>query len=317
VVGQEVESLSPVESSARGGRLDFLLNLVRVDNFSQVGVAEQGSLQVVARLQEGLVSVGAEELVQVSECRLGPDDESSELAAGGELEQVQPVHVHDLNTGHISESLHQLGVLVEVNNEGSLSHSVPLVPEAPVTGPDAPAVHHLLDVLEGADSLQEGHRVLGSLVGLELVLNHQRDLGDRADSVSSGQNERHHAAGSDRRGGSVSLLLGVHSSVPPSPRSQGSEHASLPAHVAERTLATSMSTTSGHSRDTSHGSSRAPGFGTVLHTGLDENTMSLSSVSREILVNEPNNVWSDWCSEDSREGDVLLQNLVRVVDAKN
>lgn len=47
-VVQEVLSLSSVESSGSFGGLDFLLDLVRVDDLGEVGIGDHGSLERVA-----------------------------------------------------------------------------------------------------------------------------------------------------------------------------------------------------------------------------------------------------------------------------
>lgn len=43
-IGREILSLSAVELSWSFGRLNFLLDLVRVDDLSEVGVSDEGSL---------------------------------------------------------------------------------------------------------------------------------------------------------------------------------------------------------------------------------------------------------------------------------
>lgn len=50
---------------------------------------------------------------------------------------------------------------------------------------NALAVHNLLDVLESANSLKELYGILGFLVGFQLVLNDQWDLGDLGNPVAS------------------------------------------------------------------------------------------------------------------------------------
>lgn len=186
-----------------------------------------------------------------------------------------------------------------------------------MAGSDASAVDDLLDVLEGTDSFQERNSVSGPLVGLKLILDDQRDLGDSVDPMSPCEHQRNDATCSDGGGCSVSLLLDVHSSVPPPPGPERSEHAPLPAHVTESTLTASVGTASGDSWNTGHGSSCAPGLGTMLHTSLNEDTMCLSSVSSEVLVDEANNIRTDRCSEDSREWNMLLEDLVGVVNAED
>lgn len=248
---------------------------------------------------------------------MGPDNESAELSTGRELEEVESVDIDDFDSGDISEGFDQLGVLVEVDNQRALSDSVSLASEFAVASSDASAVNNFLDVLECSDSLEEGNCISSFFVGLNPVLDNKRDLRHVVDSVSSGEHQWNDATGSDGGGCSVSLLLDVHSPVPSSPGSKGCEHATLSAHVAESTLSAPVRTTSSNSGNTSHGSTGSPRGCTMLHTGVHIHTMSLSSVSCDILVYETNNVRSDRSPENCGKSDVLVQDLVGVVDVKD
>ena len=53
----------------------------------------------VITLEDGSLVEGTVDFIQESESTLGPDDESAEVTTRGELEEVQPPDVDDLNTG--------------------------------------------------------------------------------------------------------------------------------------------------------------------------------------------------------------------------
>lgn len=97
----------------------------------------------------------------------------------------------------------------------------------------------------------------------------------------------------------MSLLLKVDLSVPSSPGLKGSEHSTLTTHVTEGTLTGSVGTTSTNSGNSGNGSTGTPRFGRVLHTGLRINSVSLSSVLRDVSVNELDDVESDGSSENA------------------
>jgi len=76
LVGQGV-SLSGVQGGVVLGSVNDALDLVGVDDSGQVGVAHDASVQSVSLLLLTGVSVGTEDLVQLGEGALSPDDESS------------------------------------------------------------------------------------------------------------------------------------------------------------------------------------------------------------------------------------------------
>lgn len=138
-----------VLSGGSNGRLD----LIGVDDSGNIGVGQNGSLQLeVALLFSGL-SVGSENGVQSGTGGLGPDDESTQLTTGGQGLQVKSVDISDLNTGDISESLDQLDVLIRVHDQRSFLHLVSLVSELALSGSQGLAVDNFLHVFEGSEAL--------------------------------------------------------------------------------------------------------------------------------------------------------------------
>ena len=102
----------------------------------------------------------------------------------------------------------------------------------------------------------------------------------------------------------MSLLLDVDLSVPSSPGLQWSEHSTLSTRVGEGSLSSSGSTTSTNSWYSCDGTTGTPGDGGVLHTGLSEDSVSLTGVLRDLVVDKSDDIESDWGSADSRKGDL-------------
>jgi len=211
------------------------LNLVRVDDSGEIGAGHHASVELVAGLLDRLLSVGTEDLVEVLEGVGGEDDEAAEVTTGGELEQVKSVDVAHINTGEVTGGSLQVGVLVTVDDKGALSHG-----ETGVSLLVGASTHGLgstnsLHVLGGTDGVHGGEESLGG-VNVEGV-DDEGELGDAVDVVTSGQNEGSDGGGGKSRGDGVSLLVEVDLAVPLSPDLEGSEHATLTAHVTEGSLA--------------------------------------------------------------------------------
>jgi len=97
----------------------------------------------------------------------------------------------------------------------------------------------------------------------------------------------------------VSLLVEVRFSVPFSPGSEGSEHATFTAHVTESGLSGSVGTGSRNTGNTGDSASSTPRFSGVLMSLEVEDSMSLSSVLGHSGVNEGDNIVSDGGAENS------------------
>ena len=69
---------------------------------------------------DSLFSVGSEDVVEGSEGVFGEDNESAEVTTWGELEEVESVDVAGIDTGEVAGGSLKVGVLVTVNNKGSL-----------------------------------------------------------------------------------------------------------------------------------------------------------------------------------------------------
>ena len=102
----------------------------------------------------------------------------------------------------------------------------------------------------------------------------------------------------------MSLLLDVNFSVPSSPGLEGSEHSTFSTRVGEGTLSSSGSTRTRDSGNSGNGSTGTPGDSGVLHTSMNVDSVSLSGVLGDLVVNELDNIESDGSSADSREGNL-------------
>lgn len=97
----------------------------------------------------------------------------------------------------------------------------------------------------------------------------------------------------------MSLLVQVRFSVPFSPDSEGSEHATFTAHVTESGLSGSVGTGTRNTRNTGNSASSTPRFSGVLMSLKVEDSMSLSSVLSHSGVNKRDNIVSNRGAENS------------------
>jgi len=316
VVSQWVLLLDGVKSLVASLVSDGTLDGIRVDDLGNIGVSQDGSVEVISALFLTSESVATEDLIKGLEGRFSPDDESSEVTTGSQLSQVKSVDVGDFNTGDVSDGSEEGGVFVVVDEEGTSTESVSSVSELTLTSSNSLAVGNSFNIFVGTESLQESNDVSGLFNTFELVIDDQRKVGDVANSVTSGKNERSDSGSSQSRGNGVSLLLDVNFSVPSSPGLQGSEHSTLSAGVGEGTLSSSAGTRSTDSGNSGNGTTWTPGDSGVLHTGVDVNSVSLSAVLGDLIVDELNDIKSDGGSADGRKSD-LSGDFLSVLGVEN
>lgn len=229
--------LNLVEDGVVSSGVEFGLNLVGVDDSGDIGVGEDRSLESVSVLFSGAVSLSTEDVVEGSEGAFSPDDKATELASGGEFEEVESVDVGDGDSGDVSEGLGEFDIFSADDNEGTSAGGVSVVSHLASAGSEGAGGDDSLDVVEGADSAEPGDGILGSLNVLDGVVEHEGQLVDVVYSVTAGLDEGHDGGGSDGGAHSVTLLGHVNATVPSSPGLQRGEHATLSAHVTEGTLA--------------------------------------------------------------------------------
>lgn len=293
-----------VEDSVGLGGSDCALDLVGVDDSGDVGVGDLAVGKVVSLLLHGRLGEGSEDIVELLEGALSPDDEPADVASGGELEKVESADVSDFNSGHVSECLDEGNIGSAVDNERSSSGSVPSVSELALSGSDLDGVDDLLDISPGSSFPKESDGLLGPLNLLDGITDDEGKFGDVINSVSSGLDEREDGGGGECGGNGVSLLLEVASSVPSSPDPDGGEHSTLSAHVTEGTLSVSAGSGSSNSGNTGDSATSSPGLGGVLHAGLEVDGVTLSSVLGNVGVDKVDDIRPDAGAEDSGEDDV-------------
>lgn len=289
---------------ALGGDISVLLlhaelglDLIGVDDSGEVSARHHVSSELEAALGSGLLSVGAEDAVELGEGVLGEDDESSEVTTRGELEEIESGDVAGVDTGEVPGGALHGRVLVTVDDQGSLGADEAGVAHLTLAGSGSPGVADAGEVTTDTDHV-EALEESGSLLVVEAV-DDKRELGNRVDVVASGHNERTASGGSEGRGDSVSLLVNVDLSLPLSPDLERGEHAALTAHVTEGTLAGAVSTRARDSWDSGNSASGTPRLSGVLVAGVPVDGVTLSSVLGHVGVAELNEIISDRGSEDS------------------
>lgn len=303
-VSQGVLLLDGVEDSVLSLGSDDRLDGIGVDDLGNIGVSQDSSVEVISALFLTSDSVRTEDLVEGLESRFSPDDESTEVTTGSQLSEVKSVDIGDFNTGDVSDSSDEGSVFIVVDEKGTSSEIVSSVSELSLTSSDGLGGSNSFNIFESTESLQEGNDVSGLFNTFDLVIDDQRKVGDVVDSVASGEDEGSDGGSSQSGGNGVSLLLDVNLSVPSSPGLQGSEHSTLSTRVGESTLSSSGSSRTRDSGNSGNGSTGTPGDSGVLHTGGDGNSMSLSGVLGDLVMNELNDIKSDGGSADSGKGDL-------------
>lgn len=283
---------------------DGALDSIRVDDLCDIRVGQDSSVEVVSGLFLGSNSVGTEDLVKGLEGGLSPDDESSEVTTWSQLSKVKSVDVADFNSWDVSDGSKESDILVVVDKEWAFTKPVSSVSELALTGSNDLGVGDSFNIFVGTEFLQEGNDVSGLLDTFDLVVDNQRKVGDSTDSVASGQDKRGQSGSSQGSSNGVSLLLDVDLSVPSSPGLQWSEHSTFSTRVGEGTLSSSGSTTSTDSWYSCDGTTWTPGHGGVLHTGVNEDSVGLTGVLGDLIVNELDDIESDWGSADGRESNL-------------
>lgn len=273
------------------------LNLVRVDDTSEVSAGHNVLLEVVAALFGASLVEGAEHVVKSGEGVLGEDAESAEVSTRGELEEVEAVHAASVNTNEVASGALEQGVFVSVDEEGALAHHEAGRSHLTLTSACALGKTGTDDIVVSAN-LAEGDEE--SLGGLKVEgVNNEGEFGNRLDGVTASLDEGSAGSSGEGRSDSVALLVEVDLAVPFAPDLQGGVHARFTAHVTEGSLAGAGSTGARNSGNTSDGTTSAPRLGGVLLASLVEDSVRLTTVLSHVGVNELNGIISDGCAEHS------------------
>lgn len=100
---------------------DSLNDLFGTDDAGEVGVGhdwewDRPSLLELRRVGNG----GSVDGIKLLEGRLGPDDKTSEMSSWGELEKVESLNIHDIDSWDVAEGTSALSILSVDNNWSEL-----------------------------------------------------------------------------------------------------------------------------------------------------------------------------------------------------
>jgi hypothetical protein len=290
------------------------LDLIGVNDTGEVSASHNAAVQLVAGLLNTLLAVGTEHLVEVGEGVLSVDHEATEVTTGSELEEVKAVDRAGVDTGEVAGSALEEGVLVTIDNEGTL-------------GDDEAGVAHLAGtsasflcagVGESGTSTKSGEGLEESVGGLNVEgVNNEGKLGDGIDGVATGEDEGSASRGSNGRGDGVTLLVEVDLAVPLPPGAEGGEHATLTAHVTEGGLAGTVGTGTSNTGDTGNSATSSPRFGGVLVTLVHGDTVGLATILGHVGMNKLDGIVTDRGSEDSGHLDLACNSAFFGVNTHN
>ena len=215
------------------------------------------------------------------------------MSARSELQEVQPLHIHDIDSRNVPERLHEFRAFSSVDNEWAFPVDVAAVTHFTFTGTDGVAVLGFIGVGSGTDMFQGLESRGGLLEALGRVADNEWELGDRLDAVTACLHERRNSGGGDGRNEGVALEIHVDLAVPAAPNLGGSEHSATATHVSEGTLASAVGTASGDTGDTGHRASGTPGLGGGLVSGALGHSVGLAFIVGDLGVDEVDDVGSD------------------------
>lgn len=237
------------------GGVEGALDFGGVDEAGQVSLGDDVGGEEEVALVAGGLGGGAVDVVEGLEGGRGPDDEAAEVAAGGELEEVEGVDGAGLDAGDVAEALDEvlavgLGV---VDDEGAAALAVAAAAELALAGAELLGALDLVEVSAGADGAEQrgGDGGLDGGVGADdLGVDDEGHLGNGHDLVAAGHQQRSDGGGGEGGAGRVALLALVDLDVPLAPDLGGSEHAAGAAHVTEGGLTGTVSTRARDTGDT-------------------------------------------------------------------
>ena len=99
------------------------LHLVGVNDSGEVSDGHLWSSELESALDNGLLSVGSKDLVELLEGVLGEDNESSEVTTWGELEEIESGDIAGVNSWEVSGGSLDDWVLIGVDDQRSLAES--------------------------------------------------------------------------------------------------------------------------------------------------------------------------------------------------
>jgi hypothetical protein len=224
------------------------------------------------------------------------------MTTWSEFKEVQAGNVEGFHTGDVTEGFGE-SLILAVNDEGTTTLDASSVTHFTNTSAVAAGFVYLLNVIPDLQSAEEGDSLLGLVIGLDVVGDNEGYFRSLLDQMTLGHDERRNRTGSQGRGNSISLLVGVHTSVPVPPGLGRGEHTSTTTHVPESSLTRTVSTTSTDTGNTSNSTTSSPRLSRCLVTSIYIHSIRLPRVLANVLVNKVDDVRSDGSLKDSRHGD--------------
>ena len=234
----------------------------------------------------------AEDGVELLEGALRPQAEAAEVAARGELQQVERVDVGELDAGDVAEGAGDAVVGVVHHKRAAALHEA-AVTHLTLTGAHGLRGDDLLHVVVRAELLQQRNGIASLRQLLHRVGKHKGHLVQLLDAVAAGHHQRGHSARRQAGRDGVPPLRQVHLTMPPAPLLGRREHAAPTAHVAERTLTGAVGATTLHTRDTRDGAASAPRRGRGHLASVLVDAVRLTLVLRHVGVHEVDDIRAD------------------------
>ncbi len=234
------------------------------------------------------------------------------MTARSKILNVQSLDINDVDSRDVSQGSCQGLSLVVDDNQRSFLNSVLFASGLGNSASEGFSVDDSLDVLVAAESLKDLDDLFGLLDLVDLGVEDKWELRDLVDLVASGLDQWKDSSGSNSGGQGVSSHSQVDFSVPSSVGDDWEGHSSLSDHVTEGGLSVSAGTRAGDSWNSGDGSSGSPGFGRVSHTCVSVDSVGLSGVLGQVVVDVLDDVLSQGAGEDIWKFD-LLQDVLLVV----
>eukprot|EP00657_Telonema_sp_P-1_P009061 TRINITY_DN323_c0_g1_i3.p1 TRINITY_DN323_c0_g1~~TRINITY_DN323_c0_g1_i3.p1 ORF type:complete len:294 (+),score=119.27 TRINITY_DN323_c0_g1_i3:122-1003(+) len=241
--------------------LEDATDLLGLHDAGNIGAGEHGLGKGEVLLDGGGLGEGSEDLVELLEGGLGPDEEASDVSSGGEVEKVQGVDVSDVKAEDVAEGADTL--VIGEDEHGATAVHVTTVTGLAGSGADLLGVVDAVDVVDGVDGLEEGDGLLGLVVGLDGVLNDEGNLGDLLDLVSAGHEEGGEGRSGQGAHDGEALLVEVDLAMPATVDLGGGEHTSTTAHVTKGTTTGAVDT--GNTCDGTAGTPGGSGVLSLIH----------------------------------------------------
>lgn len=180
------------------GSLNDALDFRAVDETGKVGLGDDvgGEEEALLALVDG---------VELLDGSGGPDDETAEVTAGGELEEVEGIDGGGLDAGEVAEALDELLAVGSsaVDDEGTAPLAVAAASELALTSTELLGLLGLLNIGTSTDSLQEAESTSGLGGRAEsLGVDDEGNLGNGSDLVATSEKKRSDSGGGKGRGSS-------------------------------------------------------------------------------------------------------------------